>query len=62
MGIFTEQDQELIANAISEAEKGTSGEIRIAVEAHCHGDAFESATASMANLCIAINSLLQSPL
>lgn len=32
MGIFTEQDQELIANAISEAEKATSGEIRIAVE------------------------------
>lgn len=50
MGIFTEQDQELIANAISEAEKGTSGEIRIAVEKHCKGDAFESATAYFAKL------------
>lgn len=50
MGIFTEQDQELIANAISEAEKGTSGEIRIAVEKHCPGDAFERATVYFAKL------------
>lgn len=44
MGIFTEQDQELIANAISEAEKATSGEIRIAIDKHCSGEAFERAT------------------
>ena len=44
MGIFTEQDQELIANAISEAEKATSGEIRVAIEKHCSGDAFARAT------------------
>lgn len=44
MSIFTEQDQELIANAISEAEKATSGEIRIAIEKNCKGDAFERAT------------------
>ena len=44
MGIFTEQDQELIANAISEAEKATSGEIRIAIDKHCSGHAFERAT------------------
>ena len=43
MGIFTEQEQELIANAISEAEKATSGEIRIAVEKHCKGHAIERA-------------------
>ncbi|MDR6786443.1 putative membrane protein [Pedobacter africanus] len=50
MGIFTEQDQELIANAISEAEKATSGEIRIAIEAHCPGDAFERAAAYFSKL------------
>ena len=50
MGIFTEQDQELIANAISEAEKATSGEIRIAVEKHCKGDAFERATSYFSKL------------
>ncbi|MNL28727.1 hypothetical protein D3C87_1503850 [compost metagenome] len=50
MGIFTEQDQELIANAISEAEKATSGEIRIAIDKHCPGDAFERATAYFSKL------------
>jgi len=45
MGIFTEQEQELITTAISTAEKATSGEIRIAIEKHCEGDAFERATA-----------------
>lgn len=50
MGIFTEQDQELIANAISEAEKATSGEIRIAVEKHCKSDPFERATTYFSKL------------
>ena len=50
MGIFTEQDQELIANAISEAEKATSGEIRIAVEKKCAGNAFERATTYFSKL------------
>jgi uncharacterized membrane protein len=44
MSIFTTQEQELIANAITEAEKATAGEIRIAVEKNCKGDAFERAT------------------
>ncbi|RZK78091.1 MAG: TPM domain-containing protein [Pedobacter sp.] len=44
MGIFTEEQQELISNAIAEAEKSTSGEIRIAVDKHCEEDAFEKAT------------------
>ncbi|TDQ10381.1 TPM domain-containing protein [Pedobacter metabolipauper] len=44
MSLFTEQEQEQIANAISEAEKATSGEIRIALDKHCEGDAFEKAT------------------
>lgn len=50
MALFTEQEQELIASAIAEAEKLTSGEIRIAVEKHCPDDAFESATAWFAKL------------
>ena len=44
MGLFTELEQEQISNAIAEAEKATSGEIRIAIEEHCEGDAFEQAT------------------
>lgn len=50
MGIFTEQDQEVIAHAIAEAEKATSGEIRIAIDKHCSGDAFERATAYFSKL------------
>ncbi|MBY0245615.1 MAG: TPM domain-containing protein [Sphingobacteriaceae bacterium] len=44
MGLFTEQQQEQISNAIAAAEKNTSGEIRIAVEKKCQGDAFDMAT------------------
>ncbi|MFA6278018.1 TPM domain-containing protein [Pedobacter sp. UC225_61] len=50
MSLFTTQEQELIANAIAEAEKATSGEIRIAIEKHCHGSAFERATQYFAEL------------
>jgi len=50
MSIFTTQEQELIANAIADAEKATSGEIRIAVDEHCHGSAFEKATHYFADL------------
>jgi uncharacterized membrane protein len=50
MPIFTTQEQELIANAIADAEKATSGEIRIAVDKHCHGSAFEKATQYFADL------------
>jgi uncharacterized membrane protein len=44
MSIFTKKEQELIANAIADAEKATSGEIRIAIDKNCHGSAFERAT------------------
>ena len=44
MSIFSSQEQELIAQTISEAENSTSGEIRIAVEKRCRGDAFDRAT------------------
>jgi uncharacterized membrane protein len=44
MALFSEQEQELIADAIAAAEKATSGEIRIAIDEHCEGDALERAT------------------
>ena len=50
MPFLTEQEQDLITNAIGEAEKLTSGEIRIAVEKHCKGEAFERATAYFSKL------------
>ncbi|MES2417009.1 MAG: TPM domain-containing protein [Bacteroidota bacterium] len=50
MSIFTEQEQELIAQAIADAEKATSGEIRIAIDKHCHGSAYEKATQYFAEL------------
>lgn len=45
MALFNEQEQELISNTIAEAEKLTSGEIRIAIDKHCPGDAMEVAAA-----------------
>jgi uncharacterized membrane protein len=51
MSLFTSEQQEQIANAIAQAEKSTSGEIRIALEKHCHGSsAFERATQYFAEL------------
>ena len=50
MSLFTTEEQEQIANTIADAEKATSGEIRIAVEKHCHGSAFERATEYFAKL------------
>lgn len=50
MSIFTKNEQELIANAIATAEKATSGEIRIAIDKHCHGSAFDRATEYFAEL------------
>lgn len=45
MSIFSTEEQEQIAQAIGGAENSTSGEIRVAVEKHCKGDAFDRATA-----------------
>lgn len=50
MSFLTEQEQDLITSAIGEAEKLTSGEIRIAVEKHCKGEAFDRATEYFAKL------------
>jgi uncharacterized membrane protein len=35
MSIFSEKEQELISNAVAEAERYTSGEIRICIEKTC---------------------------
>ncbi|MEJ7779361.1 MAG: TPM domain-containing protein [Daejeonella sp.] len=35
MGIFSEQEQQLISNAVESAERFTSGEIRICIEKTC---------------------------
>ncbi|MET3114282.1 putative membrane protein [Pedobacter sp. CG_S7] len=43
MTLFNEQEQELISTTIADAEKLTSGEIRIAIDKHCNGDALETA-------------------
>jgi uncharacterized membrane protein len=40
---FSEQDKEKIVNAIKEAEKNTSGEIRVHIENKCPGDPVERA-------------------
>jgi uncharacterized membrane protein len=50
MSFLTEQEQDLVTSAISDAEKMTSGEIRIAVEKHCPGEAFDRATEYFAKL------------
>jgi len=44
MSLFSDIEQDKIAQAISDAEKATSGEIRIAIEKHCTADPFERAT------------------
>ncbi len=44
MSIFTTEEQDAIAHAIAEAEKATSGEIRVAIDKHCQGSAFEKAS------------------
>lgn len=50
MALFTTKEQEKIADAIAAAEKATSGEIRVAIEKHCQGSAFERATQYFAEL------------
>jgi uncharacterized membrane protein len=50
MSFLTEQEQDLVTSAISDAEKLTSGEIRIAVEKNCQDGAFERATAYFSKL------------
>lgn len=50
MSLFSDIEQDKIAQAISDAEKATSGELRIAIEKHCEGDPYEKATAYFSKL------------
>ena len=43
MSLFSDIEQEKIANAIADAEKATSGEIRIAIDKRCEADPYEKA-------------------
>ncbi|WP_231459212.1 MULTISPECIES: TPM domain-containing protein [unclassified Pedobacter] len=43
MSLFSDIEQDKIAHAIAEAEKATSGEIRIAIDKHCEGDVYQKA-------------------
>jgi len=40
---FTKEQKEIIISAIREAEKDTSGEIRVHIEKHCPGDVLDRA-------------------
>jgi len=50
MSLFSDIEQDKIAQAIADAEKATSGEIRIAIDKNCPGDAFERAIEYFAEL------------
>ncbi|MCX2586522.1 TPM domain-containing protein [Pedobacter sp. MR22-3] len=50
MSLFSDIEQDKIAQAISDAEKATSGELRIAIDKHCEGNPYEKATAYFAKL------------
>ncbi|MCX3266890.1 MAG: TPM domain-containing protein [Pedobacter agri] len=50
MSLFSDLEQDKIAAAIANAEKATSGEIRIAIDKHCTVDPFERATEYFAQL------------
>jgi uncharacterized membrane protein len=43
MSLFSDTEQDKIAQAIADAEKATSGEIRIAIDKHCEGDPYQKA-------------------
>ncbi len=50
MSLFSDIEQDKITKAIAEAELATSGEIRIAIDKHCAGDAYEKAIGYFAKL------------
>ncbi|MHC2990653.1 membrane protein [Pontibacter sp. HJ8] len=47
---ITEADEQLIQQAIREAERNTSGEIRVHIENHCEGEVLDRATTVFAQL------------
>jgi len=50
MSLFSEIEQDKVTKAIADAERATSGEIRIAIDKHCPGDPYERAIAYFAKL------------
>ena len=50
MAGLTDDEQQLIRKAVEEAEKCTSGEIRVCVEKTCQSDVFDRATTYFAKL------------
>jgi len=49
-GFFSEIDQELIVNAIKDAEKNTSGEVRVHIENKCKNNVLDRAAEIFATL------------
>ena len=47
---FTAQDKERIGHSVKDAEKNTSGEIRVYLEDHCKGDVMDRAAFVFAEL------------
>ena len=43
VNFFTKEEKEMIRSAVMEAEKNTSGEIRVHIDNHCHGDVMDQA-------------------
>lgn len=43
VNFFTKEEKELIKSAVMEAETNTSGEIRVHIDNHCHGDVMDRA-------------------
>jgi uncharacterized membrane protein len=53
MAVFTDEEQQRIQKAVAEAEKNTSGEIRVCVEKTCSDKALDRAARYFARLeCI----------
>lgn len=50
MPLFSDIEEDRIAKAISDAENATSGEIRIAIDKNCEGDAYQKAIEYFAKL------------
>jgi uncharacterized membrane protein len=50
MGVFTEEEQQRISQAIEQAEKNTSGEIRVCIEKTCSEDVLDRAANYFAKL------------
>jgi uncharacterized membrane protein len=43
MAVFTEEEQQRIQKAVAEAEKNTSGEVRVCIEKTCSDEALDRA-------------------